>query len=346
MMASLGEDVVEMIACAYEAGAEPSRWPEFLARVGDAIGDRSCTLQIEDLASASGTFAYAIRVDPSDVAAYASRYAAINPWTRRGAADLQPGAVLVGEMALSTRDLERTEFYADFLRPQDISHSLAAVVERAGERAAFMGFQRSKKRGPWSKRDIALVRALMPHVKRAIDLHHRLGVRRQREESFAQTIEHVPWGVVLVDRRRRVVHVNARASAFDRRTLDRVLAAADRGGGIVAISEAQRLSVTTAPLHVDDPLVGEGPVLAIFVVDPGADRPVPHTTLRRAYGLTPAEARLAVAVSRGESVREVSELTGVKQATLRTHLKRIFEKTGVRRQSELVRLVLLLSRAG
>jgi DNA-binding CsgD family transcriptional regulator len=63
-------------------------------------------------------------------------------------------------------------------------------------------------------------------------------------------------------------------------------------------------------------------------------------SLRRRFGLTATEARIAVHVMEGGTVGGYAELAKRSPATVRTHLKSIFRKTGVSRQSELVTLVL------
>jgi DNA-binding CsgD family transcriptional regulator len=54
------------------------------------------------------------------------------------------------------------------------------------------------------------------------------------------------------------------------------------------------------------------------------------------YGLTGAETRLAVLIAQGRTVSEVCALLDVTPNTVRTHLKRIFQKTQTRSQSQLV----------
>ena len=71
---------------------------------------------------------------------------------------------------------------------------------------------------------------------------------------------------------------------------------------------------------------------------PISDRDVSELT-GAIYELTPAEARLAVAVGRGRELSMLSEDWNVSSETLRSHLKAVFAKTGVRRQVELVRLL-------
>ena len=61
-----------------------------------------------------------------------------------------------------------------------------------------------------------------------------------------------------------------------------------------------------------------------------------------ALDLTPAESRLATMVAVGQTVRDIAEMTGRTEATVRRHLKEIFRKQGISRQADLARLVLSL----
>jgi DNA-binding CsgD family transcriptional regulator len=62
--------------------------------------------------------------------------------------------------------------------------------------------------------------------------------------------------------------------------------------------------------------------------------------LRSRFGLTAGEARVALEMTSAEGRAAAAQRLGVSVATLKTHLVRIFEKTGVSRQAELVRLLL------
>jgi DNA-binding CsgD family transcriptional regulator len=78
----------------------------------------------------------------------------------------------------------------------------------------------------------------------------------------------------------------------------------------------------------------------VLVVDPESSSTPPGEILRKVLGLTPAETRLALALASGQSLREHAEAVKITIGTARQHLKRVLEKSGVRRQAELVRLVL------
>jgi DNA-binding CsgD family transcriptional regulator len=63
--------------------------------------------------------------------------------------------------------------------------------------------------------------------------------------------------------------------------------------------------------------------------------------LTRAFGLTPAEARLASIIAKGRSPEQAAGTLGISPGTARNHLKEIFGKTDTHRQSELVALLSL-----
>ncbi len=72
-----------------------------------------------------------------------------------------------------------------------------------------------------------------------------------------------------------------------------------------------------------------------------ATRPsIEHSRLRQSFGLTPAEARLLGALIAGERLPDYARRHGVSPTTARTHLRSLFDKTGERRQSDLIRRAL------
>jgi DNA-binding CsgD family transcriptional regulator len=74
--------------------------------------------------------------------------------------------------------------------------------------------------------------------------------------------------------------------------------------------------------------------------DPEAQPELPERAVQRIFRLSPAEARMAVALARGLSPAEYAATARVTHETARSRLKVIFRKTGARRQGELVRQLL------
>ena len=80
-------------------------------------------------------------------------------------------------------------------------------------------------------------------------------------------------------------------------------------------------------------------VAAIFVRRAELDTPATPEVIARIYGLTPSELRVLLAVFESGGVPNIAEALGISEATAKTHLRRLFEKTGTERQADLVKLV-------
>lgn len=78
----------------------------------------------------------------------------------------------------------------------------------------------------------------------------------------------------------------------------------------------------------------------LMILDPEAGPEPRPATLQRLYGLTAAEARVALLTLRGAGLRPIAEELSISVSTVRIHLQRVFDKTGTHRQAALVRLLM------
>jgi len=87
----------------------------------------------------------------------------------------------------------------------------------------------------------------------------------------------------------------------------------------------------------------------LFVTEPddaAHESEVLQRSLRARFRLTPAEAAFAVEIFKGDGKKAAAQRRGITFTTARSHLSSIFAKTGVRRQAELVRLLMETSDIG
>ena len=114
--------------------------------------------------------------------------------------------------------------------------------------------------------------------------------------------------------------------------------------GSVAIprDEGYPLILRVAP--VIGPAHPDAVKAVITLVDLEACPELPDEPLRAVFGLTPAEARLAQRIARGDSPEEIAERFGVAPGTVRAQLKSLFQKTHTHRQAQLVSLLARLGR--
>ena len=102
-------------------------------------------------------------------------------------------------------------------------------------------------------------------------------------------------------------------------------------------SGAKALEVIVSPVPRNNDRIGlSGAAAVLFVSDPESCRKAPFDALRQLYGLTPAEAELAAALAKGQSLTDFAEETGRRVQTVRTTAKLVFAKTETTRQAELV----------
>lgn len=184
---------------------------------------------------------------------------------------------------------------------------------------------------------------------------------------LADAVERWPVGVIVVDAGGGVLWLNRAARAIvsardglavgagelaalrgadDARlqTLLKRAAAQGFGSGLLAVARADgraayQLSIAGLPWTAAEPSAGRAAAI-VLVTDPERQAGDLTAAVSRLYGLTPAEARLAMALARGMSPRAHAAACGVSPNTVNSQLKAIFHKTGVRRQTELMRLLL------
>ena len=131
----------------------------------------------------------------------------------------------------------------------------------------------------------------------------------------------------------------------DTATLHQAIGASAAGGARASVArligrQAQRLLMIAAPMPLDA-LDARQRLVVVLLIDPVDARLPDPALLRRQFDLTPAEAALAGEILRGDGLSACAARLGIKPSTARTHLRRVFEKTGTHRQAELVRLLVL-----
>lgn len=203
-------------------------------------------------------------------------------------------------------------------------------------------------------------------LSRAID--DGLALRQTNAANPASTalgvadaaLERLSTAVVVVDRSCKVVYLNESATTI---LNEQSGARIDRGGSLrahsmertqelhrmvaeVELESRDAINFLSLPagdderdLHVVIEAMSEGHV-ALYLGDPSRVAITPSLGLQKLFGLTKAEATVAHALASGASLEDASVASGITVASARTYLKRIFSKTGVSRQGELIQLLL------
>ncbi len=360
----------QLIEEIYEAASDESLWGGMLSRLSGSFGASKSVLIRHDFSAGSGSRIYESSPDPYYAGLYTTRFAADNPWLREQIL-YRPGQVFRSEAILPARDLVRTAFYQDYLRPQDCLHRLCGVLERAGSRAAFISIHRAPGAQPFGSLEEGLLARLLPHVQRTLQLHRHILHYREKAEAFFDVLNRVPLAVFLVDREGTPLILNrlaekllgrndglglalgrlrAAARADDDRVKRLIAEAAattagdgENAGGYVAVSRpsgGHPLVLFISPLaRTLAREVGERIGVAAIVAKHPDSRPTGATRqFADAYRLTPAEARLVALILDGCRLLEATRQLGISKNTARSHMKHIYGKTDTQSQADLIRL--------
>ena len=249
---------------------------------------------------------------------------------------------------------------------------MAGVVACHRDEAVTVTALRRDGSSGWGEDDQRIIAVLLPHLSRARQTEERLQVLQAGEHA----LNTLRVGAVLVDAAGAVIYFNRAAEqalVLDRDGLaisnDRI--AADDASSqtalkrLIADSVAPEGKLETAPdvivrrpslrrpylvsasplRRTPGPFIGTiRPAAVIVITDPERARSVPVETLRQGFGLTRAEAALAVSLGQGHTLQEAAERLAIRYETARTHLSRILNKTRTSRQAELMKLLAQLSR--
>lgn len=321
-----------------------------------------------------GGIQVAIGADPELYRLYSDYGHAIDPWARGLRPGVIPaGGVVIGAAVVDTAQFRKTEFYAAMGQRYDVSHCLVGVLEASPHQIAVLSVNRGDRDEEFDQHDARLVSTLVPHIRRALTIQRRLfGVDDERA-SMMDALDRLALGIVLVDDHARPIFVNQYASRLlqqrDGLSIEResLIAAAPETKTHLARALESAIAVTLGrafateisefliprstgrrALHASvSPIARHNAFVAlatraaalVFLLDPESVALPLNDRLRELFSLTTAETRVAGVMATGRDVAAISDELGVSRETVRTQVRRVLEKAGVRSQSAFIRLV-------
>lgn len=370
----MDSELSKVIIAWHAAALDSAKWPSALTTLADFMGAVDCTLEIHHgPAKTPLFFSGGNRLPKEGMKAYLAHYASVCP--RIDYIGAQPeGAVGYDHGFMSETEMDRDEFYADFLAPDDLRYFMSAtLMNRANALNGFTAIHRSPGQGHATGRDVERLRRLVPHLGQALDTHMRLAAHTRTESCLLESLEQIETGILLLDAAGDLIFANTAAAAIAReddgiglsnrgpvikdpaarRQCDGILAgfladtldASLRPGGQVFVPRPsglppyslliRRFTATGAILSQP----GMAPAAMIFLHDPARALTPGAGYLAEAFGLTPREAELAIALYNGASLREHAVERGIRISTARYHLYHAMAKMGVRHQTHMIRLL-------
>jgi DNA-binding CsgD family transcriptional regulator len=359
-----------LVADIYDSALDPSRWRGALRDVAAFVGGSAASLCSINVRRVSGESHYDSGLQPGFAQSYFEKYIKYDP-TTVGQFVLDVEEVYSVTDFLSLEELFESRFYKEFLKPHGWLDRIGATLEKSATTFAACVVFRTEQQGPADEGARTRMQILVPHIRRAAQIGNVIDLHESKADSFAALFDSLADGVLLVDARARIVFANTAAQAMlaDGNILR------DAGGKLSALDSAadrSLRSVFAAALGGDAEVGVEGVALpllskgdnqwlahilpltsgarrragieysataAVFVRNVQLDTPPLLKTVATLYRLTPRESRVLQALVEVGGVPAVADELGVSAATVRTHVKNLFEKTGMRRQADLVKLI-------
>jgi DNA-binding CsgD family transcriptional regulator len=283
-----------------------------------------------------------------------------------------PTTVELRDRMVPDSDLERMPFYQEMMRPLDSWHVAVMNVHRDNTHLAPMGISRTRRQRPFGEEELRGLRALAPHLNRALRVTLRLKEMEARADALVAGADRALTAIVFADAFGRVAEANSLARAIladndglamrdgalraarsddDARLVRLILEAAGGVDGLTFIPRCGVMQVTRPSCRRPLALVvsptrnaaspfGRSHAVTIAFADPERAPEADADLIARLYGFTPREATVAALLLKGRSPSQAADELAMSQNTVRTHIRHAFDKTRVERLADLVRLLM------
>jgi DNA-binding CsgD family transcriptional regulator/PAS domain-containing protein len=363
--------LLDLVGDLYDCAIDPTRWPATCERLARLVNGVQTAIALHDTVTQQVSLKASWNVDPALEEAMKANFA-INPlvpavWYT----DIDEPFSAIG--FLGEREFKDSYFYRHVVAPFGIGDSALSLLAKSVRQFGSLSIQRLRDQPAFAPEELALLRLLAPHIRRAVMIADLLDARALERNMLTATLDLMNAGVVLADDTGRIAFANQAAQRWLedgsvlRRRGDQISAAdaacaddlnraiADAAGGttidiprsgiVVPLKAASGSDLAAWVLPLDGGLrrelgAGFAARCALFIRELGNTSPFPAELFVRRYAITPAECRVMMLLVQGMTITEAAGMLGISVPTARTHLARLFDKTGTSRQADLVRLAM------
>ncbi len=361
------ETLSSIIGDVYDCVLNPDGWPDVLIRVTQTLDAAYTTIALAGTSDNHGRFA---AQSPWD----SERMRALQDYSFDDIPGLK--AAVVGDIdtplstlsIMSESELQQTPFFQNWAGPQGLRAGCITKFVHTPDRIGLLGVSTWADRDIVTAEDQQFLALLSPHLRRAALIGDLLDNARVTAHLFRDALQSLAVAVVLTDSAGSILYANTSAEKMFAAggpifRQDKTIQAQNPsiGGALLQAiaSAASDVSLGSKGIGLPVSATGKPPAVAyvlpltqgtaretfrpacaaVFVSTTTSASPLPEAVLTTLFELTPAEARVLITIGGGMSPAKGAVSLGVSENTLKTHLNRIYAKTGKSRQADLVKLV-------
>ncbi|WP_407183866.1 LuxR C-terminal-related transcriptional regulator [Bradyrhizobium centrosematis] len=348
----------------YDAAIDPALRSGALEQVSHFVGGCAAMILSRDSARRSLEIHQHFGTDARFRQLYRDRYVELDPMLDRHLT-LAPDQTIGVTDIMPHADFLETSFYREWLEPQGAIDLATVALERTVTRTTILQVLRHRSRGIVDAAMRERMLLLAPHIQRSQIMGRQIRARSHTVEDLADVLDGLNTAICLLDADGRVVHANAacRQLFADANLLamvgDRIVArntqtdkifrglfeidaaagsAARRRIELATSADGQHYLLHAFPLKRDRSLPRDTAATMLFVQRASMLPLLAADAIAAAFRLTPSELRVLMAIIEIGGVPDIAAKLGVAETTVKTHLGRLFEKTGAGRQADLVKI--------
>jgi DNA-binding CsgD family transcriptional regulator len=350
----------------YDAALDPTLRSGVLEQISDFVGGCAATILSRDAARLTIEIHQHFGTESRFRQLYRDRYVEQDPLLDRHRA-LAAGQTIGVADIMPHEEFWATSFYREWLQPQEMIDLATVALETSDARNTILQVLRHRSRGPVDEPMRERMRLLAPHIQRSRIMGRQIRSRSHTVEDLADVLDGLSTAICLLDADGRVVHANAacrelfvdasllsmvgdrivaRNSQTDRifRGLfefvagDGTAASGRRRIELVTSADGQHYLLHASPLKRDRHLARDCAATVLLVQKATMTSSLVPDAIAAAFRLTPSELRVLMAIVEIGGVPDIAAKLGIAETTVKTHLGRLFEKTGAGRQADLVKI--------
>ncbi|MDX1496857.1 MAG: helix-turn-helix transcriptional regulator [Salinisphaeraceae bacterium] len=329
----------------------------------------SCTLMLQNAHTYELESGWFWGMDLGWALAYRDRYYQHDP-TVVEHFGIPEGKAYASDFHCDNPEFKKSIFFQEWCQPQGLGYFAGAYLMLDESMALRIAIQGTLERGQYQPETLADIQMLMPHLERATRINKSFVDMESRAKAMQSSLDRSGNALILLNRQQEIIHCNEAAMGLmqdgieqrqskllvkdpdARQLLDGAILASFamldmsrsevlQGGFHVSLPRRERTPLTAyvTPVRVTGtPEYGpfQGEMVRIQFVDPEQKFELDARQLEQVLGLTQAEARVAACLCHGDAVPQISDQLGISQFTVRDHIKSIYRKLDVNRQSEFV----------
>jgi DNA-binding CsgD family transcriptional regulator len=365
------EQLLALISDIYDASLDAGLWVPTIEKVRDFVGGYSAALYSKNSTRNEGNLYYHDGgISRQFTERYFNTYVTLDPSTM-GQYTAEIGQPVATADLIPYDQFLETRFYKEWVSPQGLVDFLSVLLDKSSTTAASFGVFRHARDGVVDDGARERLRVLAPHLRRAVLIGNVIDLKTAEAATFTDTLDGLSAAVIFVDEGGRIVHANSSGEAMvaagrvlrassgrlaacepkSNQALREVFLAAgkgDAGVGIEGIAVSLTAPAETPYVAHVLPLtsgmrrsagIAYAAVAAVFVQKAELNVATMQEVIAKHYKLTPTELRVLLAIVEIGGGPEVAAALGVTGHTVKSHLHRVYEKTGTSRQVDLAKLV-------